>query len=168
MKHALTLIICAAILAMASGCHAQPSPTPPLPATCPAAGNSAYTPLNAASSSATYTDTPPAGAQECYVASGVLPASGSTPAQTSSWSNIAGPSTGGATGKVGLSVTCTPTPGTTCTGEQWIFSRAPAVVPLAPAVPAVGAPTSSQLEVPNPAKIIAASNDALKLKAQGQ
>jgi hypothetical protein len=55
----------------------------------------------------------------------------------------------GPTGKIGLTWTCTATATTTCT-QQYIVSRASAVVATGPAVPVQGNPTSSQLETPEP------------------
>lgn len=141
-----------ATLALAAGCHGQ-QPVTPVTYSCPAAGNAAYTTLNAAGSS-----NPPTTAltytvsgvtqQTCYIAQGYLPASGGTAAQTGSWSNTAGPAIGGATGKVALSVTCTAGTGTTCAGVEWEFSYAAAVSALAPAVPSMGNPTTSELTKP--------------------
>ena len=114
-------------------------------------------------SSTTYTATG-VSAQTCYIAQGVLPGN---PPQTSPWSNVAGPTIGGATGKVSLSLTCTAGSGTTCTGVQWEFSAAPAtaVTATAPAVPSMGAPTTSQMVKPEPT--VASNVPTVKLKAAG-
>ena len=143
----------AALAIMAVGCHSQPSPTPPLQASCPAAGNGVYTALNTGSTATTYTDAPPAGTQRCYIAWGTL---GS---QIGSFSNTVGPAAGGATGKVQLSVSCTATAGTTCAGVAWVFGWAPAVVPLSPAVPSMGSPTTSEVAPPNMSPLVLAKSD---------
>lgn len=142
MKRLFALSILA--LTIAAGCHGQQPVTPPQQ-TCPPLGT--YTPLNGTTGSAStsYTDTP-SGAR-CYLAQGYLPAANGVPAQTGPASNIVGPSTGGATGKVGLSVNCTATSGTTC-AVNWIFSSAAAIVATAPATPSMGNPTQSMVVKP--------------------
>lgn len=134
-----------AVLSLSAGCaHGQDNPTPPV-ITLPTPGNGSYTPLNPAGTpSLTYTDSP--SGQVGYVVQGYLPASGSTPAQYGQWSNVVGPVTGGSTGKVTLTWTCTASAGQTCSGVQWIVSRASAVTALAPGTPAANAPTTSMLD----------------------
>ena len=151
MKRILSLLACIAVLGISAGCHGQVPVTPPV-TTLPVAGNGNYTPLNAVGSSTppttslNYTDTP--SGQVGYVVQGYLPASGSTPAQDGTWSNVVGPVTGGATGKVQLSWTCTAASGQTCSGVLWVVSRASAVTALAPATPAANAPTSAAVATP--------------------
>jgi hypothetical protein len=150
MKNRIFALLACAVLA---GCaHGQQPVTPPVTTyTCPTPGT-AYMTLNAAGSSTppttatTYTAKNVTG-QTCFIAQGYLPASGSVPAQTGSWSNTAGPTVGGTGGNVNLSVSCTAGTGQTCSGVEWEFSSAPAtaVTALAPAVPSMGAPTSSML-----------------------
>ena len=144
MKRAFSILAALLPLCVATGCPAQQPVTPPvITYTCPTPGNGAYALLAPPSSSTTYTATG-VSAQTCYIAQGVL---GS---QTGSWSNVAGPTIGGATGKVSLSLTCTAGSGTTCVGVQWEFSAAPAtaVTATAPAVPSMGPPTTSQVVKP--------------------
>jgi hypothetical protein len=146
MKRAPFALI--ALLVVTCGCHGQPNPTPPV-YTCPTAGNNAYTALNDVGSAnppttaMTYTDTP--SGQSCYVVTGWLSGPG-----YGAWSNTVGPSAGGPTGKNGISWTCTAGTGTTCTGVKWIVSRALAVAATAPAIPAVGPVTTSQIEESKP------------------
>lgn len=145
MKRALFALACITpFLFGPLACKPQINPTPPV-ITLPAAGNGAYTPLNpTGTASLTYTDSP--SGEVGYVVQGYLPASGTTPAQYGAWSNVVGPVTGGSTGKVTLSWTCTAGTGQTCSGVQWIVSRASAVTALAPATPAANAPTTSMLQ----------------------
>ena len=162
MKRAFSIFASLAVFALTAGCvHGQQPVTPPvITYTCPTPGNGAYALLAPPSGSTSFTATG-VSAQTCYIAQGVL---GS---QTGSWSNVAGPTIGGATGKVSLSLTCTAGSGTTCTGVQWEFSAAPAtaVTATAPAVPSMGAPTTSQ--VVKPAPTMAANLPQVKLKAAG-
>ena len=153
MKRIFAALACIAVLGISAGCHGQVPVTPPV-VTLPVAGNGNYTPLNAVGSSTppttalTYTDSP--SGQVGYVVQGYLPASGSTPAQYGSWSNVVGPVAGGTTGKVNLSWTCTAAAGQTCTGVLWVVSRASAVTALAPATPAANSPTSAAVDKPSP------------------
>jgi len=149
MKKVIALIACVTpFLFGPLACRSQVNPTGPV-YTAPVAGNGAYTPLNPVGGSnppttaLNYTDSP--SGEVAYVVQGYLPASGSTPAQYGPWSNVAGPVTGGATGKVQLTWTCTPGTGTTCTSVQWVVSRAPATTALAPATPTLNTPTTSML-----------------------
>ena len=162
MKRAFSIFASLAVFALTAGCvHGQQPVTPPVVTyTCPTPGNGAYALLAPPSGSTSFTATG-VSAQTCYIAQGVL---GS---QTGSWSNVAGPTIGGATGKVSLSLTCTPGSGTTCTGDQWEFSAAPAtaVTATAPAVPSMGAPTTSQMVKPEPT--VASNVPTVKLKAAG-
>jgi hypothetical protein len=138
-----------AVLAVAGCARGQQAVTSPV-SSCPTPGSGVYTTMNLLGSS-----TPPTtstsytvsgvSAPTCYIAQGVI---NGTPVQTGSWSNTVGPTSGGATGKVNLSVTCTAGAGTTCTGVLWEFSYAAAVTVLAPAVPSMGAPTTSQVVKP--------------------
>jgi hypothetical protein len=133
-----------ATLSLAGCAHGQLIVTPPLAPTCPPPGSSTYTPLNASgTTNLSYTATGVT-TQTCFIVQGTL---GS---QTSSWSNVVGPAVGGATNSVTLTVTCSvpsPNPNNeTCTGDKWVFSSAPAIVPLAPAVPSIGSPASAELE----------------------
>ena len=149
MKRALSILAALLPLCVATGCPAQQPVTPPvITYTCPTPGNGAYALLAPPSGSTSFTATG-VSAQTCYIAQGVLPGN---PPQTSPWSNVAGPTIGGATGKVALSLTCTPGAGTTCTGVHWEFSAAPAtaVTATAPAVPSMGAPTTSEVVKPDP------------------
>lgn len=146
MKRAFTILSTLFVIGIVAGCPGQQPVTPPvITYTCPTPGNGAYTLLAPASSSTTYTVSGVV-TQTCYyIAQGVL---GS---QTGSWSNVTGPTVGGATGKVALSLTCTAGAGTTCTGVQWEFSSASAtqVTALAPAVPSMGSPTTSEVIKPD-------------------
>lgn len=164
MKNRILALLILAISLGPVACHTQVSPTPPV-SSCPAAGNNAYTPINAVGSTnppttaLTYSDTP--SAPSCYVVQGYL-ASGS---QYSQWSNVAGPQAPGATGKVNLSWTCTAGAGQTCSGVQWVVSRVSAVTATAPAQPSMGAPTSAENPAPEPT--IAKNGPVVKLKAAG-
>ena len=147
-RRALSILAALFPLCAVVGCPQQPVTPPVITYTCPTPGNGAYALLAPATSSTSFTATG-VSAQTCYIAQGVLGL------QTGSWSNVAGPTIGGATGKVSLSLTCTPGAGTTCSGVQWEFSVAPAtaVTATAPAVPSMGAPTTSELvkpALPNP------------------
>ena len=148
MKRAFSIFAALFPLCAVVGCPQQPVTPPVITYTCPTPGNGAYALLAPATSSTSFTATG-VSAQTCYIAQGVLPG---TPPQTSPWSNVAGPTIGGATGKVSLSLTCTPGAGTTCSGVQWEFSAAPAtaVTATAPAVPSMGSPTTSQVVKPDP------------------
>ena len=151
MKRIFAALACIAVLGISAGCRSQVPVTPPV-VTLPVAGNGNYTPLNAVGSSTppttalTYTDSP--SGQVGYVVQGYLPASGPTPAQYGSWSNVVGPVAGGATGKVNLSWTCTAAAGQTCSGVLWVVSRASAVTALAPAQPVPNTPTSAGVVKP--------------------
>ena len=145
-----------AVMALVVSCRSQ-NPVTPTQYTCPPAGS--YTSLNSTgTTSTTYSDTPPSGSW-CYIGQGTLPASGGVAAQTGGYSNTVGPVAAGATGKVNLSMSCTanPTgnPPTTCTGVLWGFFRAAAIAATAPAIPAMGAPTESQLVKPGPVQVLA-------------
>jgi hypothetical protein len=145
LKRALFALVCIAPFFLGPvGCHPQNPVTPPV-ASCPPAGS--YVALGAASSATTFTASAVSSAT-CYLAQGSLPASGSVPAQTGNATNVVGPVTGGATGKVALTVTPDPTTGQTSTGELWTFFSAPAVTALAPANGSVGTPTTSQVVKP--------------------
>jgi hypothetical protein len=131
---------------ISAGCHAAQNPVTPPQSTCQPAGS--YTALNGlGTTSTTYTATKVT-VQTCFLAQGYLPAANGVSAQTGGYSNIVGPSIGGATGDVNLAVTCTAGSGTTCTGVQWEFFSAPAVTALAPATPSVGSPTESKVVKP--------------------
>ena len=148
MKHTLFFLACIVpFLFGPLACRPQQPVTPPV-FTCPPAGNGAYVTLNPVGSATnppttamSYTDTP--GGNTCYVVQGYLAASGNGP-----WSSVAGPYVGGPTGKLGLSWSCTPGTGTTCTGVKWLVSSVPAVSALAPATPNMNAPTTSELQPP--------------------
>ena len=126
---------------LACGQHPVTPPT----YTCPPAGS--YADLNGAtgSTSTTYTASNVTG-QTCFEAQGYLNGKYGTA------SNIVGPTLGGATNNVTLSVSCTvpsPNPNNlTCTGVSWIFQSAPAVVATAPGVGTVGPPTTSEVVKP--------------------
>lgn len=161
MKFAVVLLFASLFTA---GCHAQPSPTPPV-ASCGPLGS--YTQLNPVGSTTnppatatTYVDTP--SGPSCYVVTGSLPASGSAPVQYAAPSNVVGPIAGGATGKVDLSWTCQAGAGQTCTGVVWVVSRQAAITALAPAVPTVNAPTTSEVAKPEKGPQI-----ALNVKLKG-
>lgn len=139
-----------AIIALLAGCHKSsgqlPPTAPPLP-TCPTPGNAAYTPLNPSGTANLSFTATGVTTQTCFIAQGVL---GSL---NGAWSNVVGPTIGGATNSVNLSVTCTvPSPNPlnlTCMGVKWVFSSAAAVVAPYPATPTTGPPTQSLLFVPN-------------------
>jgi len=136
MKRTFTLLFTLAALGITQGCAQHPVSTPQY--TCPPAGS--YVDLNGAtgSSSTTYTASNVTG-QTCFEAQGYLNG------QYGTASNIVGPTVGGATNKVSLSVTCTAGTGQTCSGVNWVFQSAPAVVATAPGTPAMGAPTSAEV-----------------------
>ena len=161
MKKTLALF---ALVALTIGCHGQQPPTPPQ-STCAPAGN--YTALNGLGTTSTSYTVTGVASQTCYLAQGYLPAANGVAAQYGPVSNIVGPTIGGSTGKVSLSVTCTAGSGQTCSGVQWIFSYAAAVTALAPAAPSMGAPTQSEIVKPAlPGGPQTASNiGAVKLKA---
>ena len=121
---------------LACGQHPVTPPT----YTCPPAGS--YADLNGAtgSTSTTYTASNVTG-QTCFEAQGYLTGQYGTP------SNIVGPTLGGATNKVTLSVSCTAAAGQTC-NVNWVFQSAPAVVATAPGVGTVGPPTTSEVVKP--------------------
>ena len=157
MNRIFAALACIAVLGISAGCHGQVPVTPPV-VTLPVAGNGNYTPLNAVGSSTppttalTYTDSP--SGEVGYVGQGYLPAQGTVgtqgyvPPQYGPWSNVVGPVTGGATGKVNLSWTCTAAAGKTCSGVLWVVSRASAVTALAPAQPVANSPTSAAVDKP--------------------
>lgn len=146
MKRTLSIFASLAVLALTAGCvHAQHPVTPPTAPTCLPAGS--YTDLNGATGSAStnYTTTNVT-VPTCFEAQGYLNGKYGTA------SNIVGPTTGGATNSVTLSVSCTvpsPNPNNlTCNGVNWVFQSAPAVVATAPATGSVGPPTTSQVVKP--------------------
>ena len=144
MKRAFSIFASLAILFIAAGCHAQHPVTPPTAPTCPPAGS--YVDLNGATGSAstTYTATNVT-TPICFEAQGYLNGKYGTA------SNIVGPTTGGPTGSVLLSVSCTvpsPNPNNLTCNVTWVFQSAPAVVPLAPAQGSMGSPTTSQVVKP--------------------
>ena len=148
MKRALFALVC--IVPFFFGpvaCHPQNPVTPPQ-ASCPPSGSYTQIPGGTNGTAAlTFTATG-VSSQTCYLAQGSLPASGSVKAQTGNPTNIAGPTTGGATGEVLLSVTPDPTTGQTATGELWTFFSAPAVTALAPANGTMGTPGQAQVVKP--------------------
>lgn len=140
---------------LAVGCKAQPSPTP-TQLICPQPGNGVYHQLNAVGSatppttSPTYSVTSNSG-ENCFVVSGYLPAAGAVAPQFSQPSNVVGPSSAAT---VNLTVNCTATSATTCTGVEWIFSSAPAVAATAPATPAITSNVAANIQpaMPMPAR----------------
>lgn len=128
-----------------TACRPQNPVTPPQ-STCPPAG--AYVAINATATTATTFTVSAVSAPTCFMAQGSLPSSGTVIAQNGNPTNIAGPTQGGATGKVQLSVTPTPTAGQTAAGEQWTYFSALAVTALAPANATMGSPTTSELVRP--------------------
>jgi hypothetical protein len=151
MKRTLVLLACIVPFFFGPvGCPGQVPPVTPLQSTCAPATSVAYQPLPGATNGTTalsITASSVSG-QTCFVAVGSLPAANGVIAQTGNPTNVVGPTLGGATGKVGLTVTPTPTSGQTATGELWTFFSAPATTALAPANGSVGAPTTSQVVKP--------------------
>ena len=148
MKRNLALLACVVpFLFGPLACRPQNPVTPPQ-STCPPVGS--YIALSGATNgttSLTLTATS-VSSQTCFLAQGTLPAANGVIAQNGNPTNIVGPTIGGSTGKVQLTVTPTPTSGQTATGELWTFFSAPAVTALAPANGSVGNPTSSQVVKP--------------------
>lgn len=145
MKRILALLASIAVVALSAGCaHGQHPVTPPLAPTCPPAGS--YADLNGATGSAStsFTATNVTG-QTCFEAQAYLNG------QYAGATNIVGPTIGGATNKVALSVSCTvpnPNPNNFTCNVNWVFQSATAVVPLAPAQGSMGSPTTSQMVKP--------------------
>src|ERR1700677_2218567 len=112
------LLLCAACAALAGCAHGQLPVTPPLAPSCPTPGNAAYTPLNPSGTTATNYTATGVTVQTCFIAQGTLGT------QNSAWSNVVGPTTGGATGSVSMAVSCTvpsPNPNNeTCSGVKWV------------------------------------------------
>jgi hypothetical protein len=164
LKSALASLLLLALPLTACAQH----PVSPVPYTCPAAGS--YTDLNAVGStnppttSGSYTVSGVT-APTCFEAQAYLPSG----ALYGAASNIVGPQTGGATGKVLLSGSCTAGSGQTCSGIEYVFQSAPAVPGLAPATPTMGAPTSAAVAKPDPRNATAAAANAPKvaLSAKG-
>lgn len=131
-------------------CHTQVPPVTPPQVTCPTPTDPSFKPLSGSTNGTTalsITASSVSG-QSCFVGIGSLPAANGVIAQNGNPTNTVGPTVGGATGKVQLTVTPTPTTGQTATGELWTFYSAPAVTALAPANGTVGPPTTSQIVKP--------------------
>ena len=158
MKRSLSIIASLLAIGISSGCHGQHPVTPPT-YTCPPAGS--YADLNGTGSTATTYTASNVTSQTCYEAQGYLNG------QYGAASNIVGPSLGGATGKVLLSVNCTAGTGQTCSGVNWVFQSAPAVVATAPGVGTMGNPTTSQVVRPALNEPQSAAIPQVNLKAKG-
>ena len=149
MKHIFAVI---ALLAVPfAGCHAggQQPPTPPQSSCQPAGSYTAINPVGSTTNPPTTSTTLTVSSvttETCYLAQGYLPPANGVQGQYGAVTNIVGPTIGGATGKVELSVSCTAAAGQTCTGVLWVFSSSQAVTALAPGVPTMSAPTTSKVE----------------------
>lgn len=166
MHKTLAVAFSLVALSITAGCQ---QPVTPPQQSCPPAGtyvalNPVGSTTNPPTTATTFTDTP-SGAK-CYLAQGHLPAANGVIAQDGQPSNIVGPTTGGATGKVNLSVTCTAGSGQTCTGVQWVFFSASVVTALAPAQPSMGAPQSAQVAPQGPQPELAKNIPAPTLKVR--